>query len=197
MTSYRTQVNTAFKAALNGRTVAGPRVHTALDRALSPSDLPAILIYTQAAKRGPQDYGNSLIPRMLTVTIEAALEATPEAAMVQAEALVESIEAAIEADPTLGNVVQDCRWQQSVADVSSMGKVTLGVGLLAYDVTILTHERPPEAFGIGDDGFDQPPATVFTAPDAHAANPFPALHPEFECGPDGCNVPAWGGETTP
>jgi len=76
--SYRTRINAAIQAQLTGETVAGDSVHVSLDRPLSPeSDLPAILIYTQAARRGPVDYGNSLIPRVVHVTIEAAISSDP------------------------------------------------------------------------------------------------------------------------
>lgn len=199
MSSYRAQVNNAMKAALLGQTVAQQSVFTSLDRPLHPSDLPAIIVYAQGARRGPQDYGNSLIPRMLDVTIECAVQAAPETAQAQADALVDAIEELIEADPTLGNVVQNTVWQRSLSDVASHGTSTLGVGLLQYEVTILTSERLPEAFGIGDDGFTGTPTVVYTLPDVTGPGLFQGVQPDpsAPCGPEGCDLPAWGGEVQP
>jgi hypothetical protein len=197
MSSYRKQVAQAFSAVLTGKTVAEARVFTKLDRPLTPADLPAIAVYASEARRGAQDYGNSLIPRVLTVTVEGAVRATPEAALDGADDLVDAIEALIEADPSLGNVVNNTRWQRSITDVTSMGRDTIGVCLLQYEVEMLTNVREPDAFGVGDDGFSATPAVVFTLPDTTAPagqRRDPRPEPGMECGPDGCAPDAWGGE---
>lgn len=201
MSAYLQTAAEAFRAALLGNTAAGQRVLTRLDRPLSPTaaDLPAIIVYANQARRGSQDYGNSLIPRELVVNIEGAVVAMPETALDEAQALVDQIETLIEADPSLAGAVNACRWQRSIADVSSVGSATLGVCLLQYDVEMLTSVRQPEAFGIGDDGFDAPPRIVRTVPD-HDTAPigYPITpDPRFACGPDGCAPPAWGGEVKP
>lgn len=199
MSSYRQQAAAAFSACLMGNTAAGSRVFTKLDRTLSPSELPAIMVYASDARRGPQDYGNSMVPRVLTVTIEGAVQSTPADALDAADALVDTIEALIESDPSLGNVVNDTRWQRSTTDVTAVGQHTLGVCLLQYEVEMLTHLRGPEAFAIADDGFAGTPVVVFSVPDTtkpkikDEITPDPAL----DCGPDGCAPPAWGGEVKP
>jgi hypothetical protein len=193
MSSYRTQIADAFKARLLGATPAGQSVHASLDRPLQPADLPAVLIYTLTAKRGRQDYGNTIIERLVTVNIEAAIQATPATALAQAETMSAAIEAAIEADPTLGNLVEDTRWEQTMSDVSAFGELTLGVVMMEYTVCMLTvrlDHLPP------DDGFLTTPTLVQTRPDPKTVQ-FPepiAPDPESVCGPDGCDIPAWGGE---
>lgn len=195
--NYRAQAAEALRAVLVGRTPAGAAVHTKLDRAMRPDELPALLVYANEARRGPQDYGNSVVPRLLSVTIEGAVQAKPEDALDAADALVAAVEALVEADPSLGNVVQNTRWQRSVTDVTSHGQTTLGVCLLQYEVEMLTNVRQPDAFGVGDDGFTGTPAVVFTLPDTTAPagqRRDPRPEPGMECGPDGCAPDAWGGE---
>lgn len=198
-TSYRTQAANAVKAALHGHTVAGDRVYTKLDRPLNPAELPAILVYAQRAQRGDEDYGNSIVPRVLEVTIEAAVQATPETALDQADLLVQAIEDLIEADPSLGHVVNNTRWQETVTDTTQYGQATLGVGLVRYQVEILTAERDPSAFGVGDDGFTAPPTVVYSVPGTAPVRFRDPItpDPDLQCGPDGCAPPAWGGEVLP
>ncbi len=197
--NYRAQAAEAFRTVLDGGTPAGARVHTKLDRAMRPEELPALLVYANDARRGPQDYGNSVVPRVLTITIEGAVQAAPEDALDAADALVAAVEQLVEADPSLRNVVQDTRWQRSMTDVTSHGQTTLGVCMLQYEVEMLTNMRGPSAFGIGDDGFTGVPVVVHSVPGTAPARlrdaPRPA--PGLECGPDGCAPPAWGGEVKP
>lgn len=193
MSSYRTQIADAFKTRLLGATPAGQSVFASLDRPLQPADLPAVLIYTLTAKRGRQDYGNTIIPRLVTVNIEAAIQSTPANALADAETMSAAIEAAIEADPTLGNLVEDTRWEQTMSDVSAFGELTLGVVMLEYTVSMLTvrlEGLPP------DDGFLTPPNLVQTRPGTTTIDwpPGPVPDGDTACGPDGCNIPAWGGE---
>lgn len=167
---------------------------TKLDRPINPEETPAIMVYANDARRGDQDYGNSVVPRVVKVTIEAAVNATPETALDLADALTDAIEAAVEANPTLSNKVQDARWQRTMTDVTSMGQHTIGVCLLQYEVDMLTENRLADPFP--GDGFDGVPVVVFSVPDTTA----PTLRgeikpdPDLECGPDGCAPSAWGGE---
>lgn len=155
--SYRTIIGNAMKDRLLGNTSAGVRVFTSLDRPLSPDDLPAVIIYTMASKRGKDHYGNALINRIVTLNIEAAITSTPEGALAAAEQLADQIEGAIEADPSLGSVVVDTMWQQTLTDVSAHGAVTLGVVLLEYEVEYLTARNLEPLLGA-----DQPiPTQVF------------------------------------
>lgn len=192
--SYRNQIAEAFRAALLGKTGAGTSVHTKLDRPLDPrTELPAIMVYANRAARGRQDYGNSLITREVEVTVELAVQGTPETALDLADAMVEAIEQLIEADPTLGSVVQDTRWQRTITDTTNHAGATLGVGMLQYEVTMLTHEREPGWFGVGDDGFVTPPTQVITQPDQVPAEIAPPVGPG-PCEGGTCAPPAWGGE---
>lgn len=194
--SYRKAVRDAVKAMLTGETSAGANVFTSLDRPLKPDELPAILIYTQTSKRGPKDNGRSFVPRIVTVTIEGAISSKPDTALDDAEDLAEAIEAIMEGDLTLGNVVTDTQWLQSVSDISSAGSTTLGVCMLEYDVTILTNERPAGEYEFTDDGFTEPPTLVEVEPTPIPPDVIggPTPPPDTACGPDGCDIPAWGGE---
>lgn len=194
--SYRTQISEALKAQLIGKTEAGSRVFTSLDRPLNPkTDFPAVIIYAQASRRSSQDYGNTLIPRTVSVGIEAAISADPLNAMAAAEALADAIELAIEADPTLGLLVENTKWLQTLTDTTSVGETTLGVVLLEYSVDMLTNPRTESLF-TDDDGFTAPPTKVFSHTEPTIADhQDPLVIPDVaDCGEDGCDLPAWGGE---
>ena len=205
MTSYRKQINDAVQAQLLGKTVAGANVLTSLDRPLNPAtDLPAVMIYSMSSRRGKEDYGRAVIPRVVTLGIEGAVKSTPGNEIGDAEALAEAIEEAMEADPTLGMLVNDCRWQQSMSDATSHGSHVMGVCLLQYEVEILTHHVADGANEFSDDGFLVPPTEVRTAPDAGANTDIypppteaPGYAPGQACGPGGCDIPAWEGEVNP
>lgn len=212
MSSYREAINEAVKAQLTGKTIAGDRIFTSLDRPLDPSkDLPAIMVYTTTSRRGRNDMGNGLIPRMVTVVIEAAVLAGAGLEIGAAEAFADEIETAMEADRSLGLVVNDCQWQQAATDATSHGSVTMGAAILQYEVEIFTHVKPDGAFEPADDGFTAPPSNIEVGPrpvpvppeweDAfneeefyQTTNPPLVPDPDSACGPNGCNIPAWGGE---
>lgn len=194
MNYYRQTIAEAFKAVLIDKTAAEQRVYTKMTRAINPSETPAILIYATDAKRGDVDMGNSVVPRVVTVTIEGAASSTPDAALDLADSLADAIEAIIEANPTLGNVVQECRWQRTTTDATRLDQHTLGVFLLQFEVDMLTESRQPYPFA--DDGIERMPHTVYTLPDTEGAELFDPVTPSTPapCGPDGCAPPAWGGE---
>lgn len=212
MSSYREAINQAVKAQLTGKTIAGDRIFTSLDRALNPAaDLPAIMVYTTTSKRGRDDLGNGLIPRMVTVVIESAVLAGPGLEIGSAEAFADEIETAMESDRTLGLVVNDCQWQQAATDATSHGEFTMGAAILQYEVEIFTHVKPDGFYEDGDDGFTAPPSHVEVSPlpvpvppewedalnrDDFYQTPNPPLvpDPDTACGPDGCDIPDWGGE---
>ena len=194
--SYRTEISDGLKAALVGKTSAGASVFSALDRPLQPSDLPAVLIYTMGARRVPESNGNAVINRVVAVNIEAAIQSTPENALNEAERLADEIEILIEADPTLGLRVTDTVWQQTLTDISAHGSVTLGVVLLEYEVSVSTPRLADGAFEPDPDGFEGAPPVVYSVPDTHGPGfPSPASgNADTACGPDGCDMPSWGGE---
>lgn len=206
-TSYRTAIVNAVKAQLLGKTIAADsKVFTSLDRPLNPAtDLPAIIIYTQASRRSGNDYGRTVVPRMVTVTIEGAVLANAGQELIAANALAEQIEDAWEGDLTLGQLVHDSEWQQTVTDVTSHGQKTMGVCLLQYQVEILTRVAPDGEYEFHDDGYTVPPTSVQTVPviepppadfyvqDAPPVTPDPLV----ACDEDGCNISAWQGEQQP
>lgn len=197
-TSYRTAVREAVKAQLSGRIgIDDDKIITKPHRPLTPEELPAVIIFVDTAKRGAgSDSGRSYVPREVSVVIEAAISSTADAAQDAAEALAESIEDAMEADPTLGNVVNDTRWLESLSDVAGASKTVLGVVSCTYMVSILTHQKPNEFVEFNDDGFDQPPTHVFSNP--HPQNPDiidPIIPPDNAvCSENGCDIPDWQGE---
>lgn len=194
MTSYRQQINQAIKAQLTGKTIAGSTIFTSLDRPLDPeADLPAIMVYTMASRRGPENYNDAVMTRLVSIGIEAAVVAAPGAELAAAEALADSIEEAMEADRSLGRLVNDCQWQQTISDVTSHGRVCMGVCMLQYQVEILTNQRPDNAFEFNDDGFTAPPTQVYTVPNV-VPQPDGSIPDDCVCGPDGCDIPAWKGE---
>lgn len=197
MTSYRTQIKDAIKAQLTGKTIAGAQIFTSLDRQLDPeNDLPAILVYTQDSRRGPEDFGKSVTPRVVTITLEAATLGQALSEMDAAEAFADQIEVAMEGDRTLGKLVENCVWQHTMTDVTSHGSREIGVCLLEYQVTMLTNPVAAGAWEYHDDGFTEPPHHVQTVP--NVVPPPGSLPPDDSlCGPDGCDIPAWAGEVQP
>ena len=212
--SYRTQIAEGFKAALLGNTPAEQSVHTKLDRPLQPADLPAVMIYASSARRGSNDFGNALIERLVMVHVESAIQSTQVNALTDADALAASIEAAIEADPSLGGVVNNTRWEQSTSDVSSFGEMTLGVCILEYTVSMYTPRVPAEPDGVLPtsvtiNGTPTPQAYVQPLDDARL-DPIDIVPSTIEldvvapsrppvtagplCDGDSCDIPAWTGD---
>lgn len=212
MSSYRDAINQAVKAQLTGKTIAGDRIFTSLDRLLDPAtDLPAIMVYTTTSRRGRNDLGNGLIPRLVNVVIEAAVVAGAGLEIGAAEAFADEIETAIEADRSLGLVVNDCQWQQAATDATSHGSVTMGAAIVQYEVEIFTHVKPDGAYEPGDDGFTAPPTEIQVGPLPvpvppewlgelnddeffQTTNPPLVPDPDTACGQNGCDIPAWRGE---
>jgi hypothetical protein len=222
MSSYRTQIKQAIQTQLTGQTIAGSNVLTKLDRKLNPEhDLPAIIVYTMAARRGSQDYGNSLIPRTLTIAIEAAVSSNSNDALTAAEDFADQIESAIEADPTLGNLVTDTRWRQSISDVSSAGSTVMGVCIVEYDVDVMTNLKPEGFYANPEIPLEELPTKVVISAFPSAAEyasppagteltdevlsiingqdvtipPRPITPPaDSPCRDGSCDVPAWQGD---
>ena len=197
--SYRAQVKDAIKAVLMGKTIAGDNIKTGLDRPLTPEDLPVVVIYITAAKRGQQEYGRSLTPRTLTVSIEAALNtASYFTAESDAENFGERVEELLDEDRSLLNQVHDSKWLECYSDVSSLGEKTIANVVLEYEVEIMTGEKEAEDFLVEDDGFDEVPTLVFPRPNPTVPDLFPRVDPPPDTagcdGETGCNMPAWGGE---
>lgn len=189
---YRTAIREAFRTTLAGKTAAGQAVFTALDRPLNPDkDLPAILVYVTTANRADDDYGNMLIPRDVTVIVEAAISATAATALADAESLAEQIEVAIEADPSLGGVVHNVRWLRSNVDQTAKGQTTIGVCLLEYEARVMTM---PRTIAVMDGDFDGPvPSKVFSDPAVRPPGGDP-VYGDSLCRECGCDLPQWGGE---
>lgn len=208
--SYRTEIADAIKAQLSGQTdAADSSIFTSLDRPLGRDDLPAIVIYTLTSRRGENSNGDSLIPRVVTVAIEAAVEGTPTTAYSAAEELADAIETAMDADRSLGQVVKHCEWQETVTDINSEGEVTLGMVLLQYEVQIDTLQQPDSAFEFLEEGFDTAPlpTEVYTngvivadgyerpLTDDIAANiAQPIAEQPTACEDGSCDIDAWQGE---
>lgn len=191
--SYRKIIAEAAREKLLGKTIAGDNIYTSLDRQLAPDkDLPALMIWTGASRRGQEDYGQAIIPRRVTLNIEGGVLAPAFEQFAAAEALAESIEIVMDGDRSLGQIVNDCTWQQTISDATSHGAHTMGVCIVQYEVEIFTHVKPDGYFELGDDGFTQPPSIVHTVPDV--VMPSPPDPDGSLCGPDGCDIPAWGGE---
>lgn len=197
MSNYRSTISEAIKTILTGKTIAGDRVFTSLDRKLDPEkDLPAIMVYSQKARRGADDLGRALIPRIVEVTIECAVTAPVGTELAAASDFAAEIELLMDANRTLNNTVNNCRWMESVTDVTNHGALTMGAAMMQYEVDVFTNQQPDGFSEFGDDGFVTPPTLVFSDPDVHAPNFFPVMPPPdvVDCGPDGCDLPAWGGE---
>lgn len=193
---YRDDVKNAARDILLGNTVAGDNVFTTMDRPISPDDLPIIIIYTVKSERG-EEYGRGLTTRVVTVRIEAALAVqNPYTAEAVAEAFADEAEKLLNADPAWGGAVTFADWQETVSDVSSIGETIIANVLVEYRVTVYTDERDDAFFGVTDEGFNEPPSVVTTRPDVYNPVIDPVIQPPTDtaCGPDGCDIPAWGGE---
>lgn len=207
MTTYRKNIKDAARDLLLGQTIAGDSVFSTMDRPINTNDMPIIVIYTVASKRG-EDYGRGLTTRIVTVRIEAALTvANPYAADAVAEDFSDTVEAILNADMSWGNKVACATWQETVSDVSSVGEIIVANVLLEYEVEYQTDLRTDSAFFGGiDDPFDEPPTSVQTRPDVTFTDqgifpdrpPIPEPPPDTACDPvHGCNIPAWQGEVEP
>lgn len=206
--SYRTDIKDAIQAQLAAAdALSDATIITVLDRQLTPADMPAIIIYTLASRRGAESFGETTIPREVVVAIEAAVSSTPSSAETDAEVLAEAIENALDADKTLGNVVKTCEWQETVTDVNSVGDVTLGVVLLQYLVSMHTNQKPDGTFEFSDDGFAQPPTEVYAysdpvadeyevelGDDIAAILAAPEMETESACEDGSCAIDAWMGD---
>lgn len=199
--SYRKAIKAAIKAELDGKTAAGDRVYVTMDRPINPADLPIIVIYITAAKRGEQEFGRGLTTRMVTVQVEAALAVDdPYKAEQVAEDFADQVETILGADQSWHNQVQNSTWLGTVTDVSSIGEVVVANVLLEYQVEYLNDLKGEEFLGVRDDGFDQPPTNVTTRPDVDLTDdaffrPRPKPPADTACDPvNGCNIPAWQGE---
>lgn len=214
MSNYRSAISDAIKTILTGKTIAGDRVFTSLDRKLDPvKDLPAIMVYSQKARRGTDDMGRSVIPRLVDVTIECAVLAPVGTELDAVSEFAASIEELLDANRTLNNTVNNCLWTESVTDVTNHGATTMGAAMISYEVDVFTNVHPFGGSELPDDGFTEPPTLVMSDPDVHspafpdgrASMPFDPTNPTdatnplppndvVQCGPNGCDLPAWGGE---
>lgn len=213
--NYRDRINAAIQQQLTGKTAVGDRIFTSLDRRLDPeTDLPALMVYSQVAVRGRDDNGKSMIPRLVTVTIECATLAEPHQELTAVNAIVAQVEAVMDADRTLGQTVNACEWQMSISDVTSHGALPMGVAMIEYEVDIFTNQKADGWAELYDDGFTAPPTLVQTNPSVSGpafqdwgteqvgGNPpgvpgVPPRNPDMACGPNGCDLPAWGNEVQP
>lgn len=203
MSKYRSIIKDAARDLLLGQTIAGDRVFSTMDRPINENDLPIIIIYTVASKRG-EDYGRGLTTRKVTVRIEAALSVeNPYAADSVAEDFSDVVEGILNADMSWGNQVACATWQETVSDVSSVSETVIANVLLEYEVEYQTDLREDSFFGGEDDGFTEPPTSVKTRPDVNYFDDgifpdrpkVPQPPPDTACDPDnGCNIPAWQGE---
>jgi hypothetical protein len=209
---YRSQIASALKARLE--TIQGVTVFDRLDRPLQPHELPAAIIYTPGARRGPQTGGNQLIERLVQVSIEAGVHASKETALGLADTLAAQIEQAIEADPSLGNLVDNTEWQSTSCDVSSFGEMTIGAVLVTYTVTMFTQRIEDDPAGVVptqvfinatptpqayvqplDDARLDPPQYVPRDITEQAINPGrPPMSVESACEGDSCDIGAWQGD---
>lgn len=198
MTHYRTAIADAFKAVLIDKTEANDRVHTKMARPINPmTETPALCIYCSQAKRGPVDMGNSVVPRIVIVTIEGAVSSSADRALDAADEMADAIEEVLEKHQTIGNLVENVRWMRTITDANMMGQTTVGVCLLEYEVCLLTENRQADPFGEDLGGI---PKIVHTLPDNTGAELFPPGRPADDgpaCGVGGCAPEAWGGEVFP
>lgn len=211
--SYRTAIAEGIKAALAGRLndagaiVADESIFTALERPLNPEyDFPAVVIYTLDSRRGPQDYGNSLTPRIVEVAIEAGVVGSHVDALARAQALADQVEYVLRADQSLGGLVNRIEWRETVSDQWSVGAAaggtTVGVSLLQYQVDIYTQEVDPHLLEPVD-GPDTTPGGVIICGHPVPSDEFDPIRDGDKspigdapvCDPvEGCDLPAYGGD---
>lgn len=211
--SYRDAIAQGIKAALAGKLadagvpVADDAIFTSLDRPLNPEhDFPAAIIYTLDSRRGPQDYGNSLTPRIVDVAIELGVVGTHLDALARAQVLADQVEDLLRADQSLGGLVNRIQWRETVSDQWSVGAgaggTTVGVSLLQYEVDIYTQEVDPHLL--------EPVDGPETIPGSVVVCGHPVPPDEFDpmtggdrspiggapvCDPvHGCDLPAYGGD---
>lgn len=141
MTNHRTAIREQARTMLAGATLAGAKVFTNRARPITPNDMPALLIYTGASRRGDRERDGSMVHRRLELVVEGAVAATGrgEELEAQLEQLAEQVECALAADPTLGGLVMDARWQATDPDIVGDGRQLVGAVRVEFELELHTH----------------------------------------------------------
>ena len=158
MTNHRTAIREQARTMLAGATLAGAKVFTNRARPITPNDMPALLIYTGASRRGDRERDGSMVHRRLELVVEGAVAATGrgEELEAQLEQLAEQVETALAADPTLGGLVLDARWQSTDPDIVGDGRQLVGAVRVEFELELHTHH---DSAGRWIDAFGNPAAT--------------------------------------
>ena len=139
MAHQRQLIREAAKAALVGKTAAGPRVYETRTTPWLRAQLPAIAVYTLDETVDPES--RKTAPRELTRNLKLAVEAVVEQGTNVddgLDAISLEIERALHADPTFGDVCADSVLSGTELAVGDAGSRPIGVATLTYAVTYRT-----------------------------------------------------------
>lgn len=153
MASHRTAIREKVKEILTGKTIAGSTIFTSRAKPLGEEDMPCLLIYTGADKRGrlTEEHDMSLVYRQVELVVECAIanarDLDLEAVMEQA---ADDIETAIAADETLGNLAIECYWQSTDIDIVADGRKLVGAVRVEFSAELYSRHDADMSWWEGD-----------------------------------------------
>jgi len=139
MAHQRQVIREAVKAALVGKTAAGPRVYETRTTPWLRVQLPAISVYTLEETVDPES--RKTAPRELTRTIKLAVQAVVEQGINMDDALDAislEIERAMHADPSFGDTCSDSVLAATEQLYEDGGNRPIGAAILTYSVIYFT-----------------------------------------------------------
>lgn len=191
MASHRTAIREKVKEILTGKTIAGSAIFTSRAKPLGEEDMPCLLIYTGADKRGrlTEEHDMSLVYRQVELVVECAIanarDLDLEAVMEQA---ADNIETAIAADETLGNLVIECYWQSTDIDIVADGRKLVGAVRVEFSAELYSRHDADMSWWTEDGPTETPsqpptiiePAEPDSLPRDYIVKPVKPDHPAPE-----------------
>ncbi|WAP69043.1 hypothetical protein [Jiella pelagia] len=148
----RKDIRKAFKSALEGKTQAGFKVFTSRAQALSPSDLPCIVVYSRS--EAVEEYNAAPLEYKRTVSIAIEIIANGLRELDDAlDDIAEDVERVVFSDDTLGGACSDIRLSQVEMDITSEGDTPIGSCRLTFDC--IYYKEAPQDLSGALDNFDK------------------------------------------
>lgn len=143
MPHARQLIREAAAAQLTGLAATGSRVYAARVHPLSPTGIPALLVFTNQESIASE---SEFAPREQRRTLELVIEAYARLSADvddQLDQIASEIETAIAADTTLGGTASDCELAGINTDLFGEGDQFMGLLTMTYQVLYFTTEGAP------------------------------------------------------
>lgn len=137
MTHARATIRENFVSLLTGLTTTGSNVFASRIWPLTASQLPGLLIYSEAEESEESSNGRALL-RRLTILIDARVKATDGAIDNALDTIAEEIETAVEADPTLSGAALFTILESTEFEFNNEQSDPVGVMQMRYRVDYRT-----------------------------------------------------------